>query len=162
MAQAGGALQHILIEVSSDDDSEDDEQQFKAERLNTVDLGRNNTAIDIPADQPRLFNNQDQGNPGKGTRVGLVTEAACLQMVINVLPAILVDYVLNLIRRITIDQTRTVAHCEAIILRLLEGAHPTEADAVRAKKRKREDSDENVTLTAKKQYHCLQSYNNDA
>jgi TRIAD3 protein (E3 ubiquitin-protein ligase RNF216) len=118
--------------------------------------------IDIPPNKPRPMNDQSHGNPDRGGGVGLITEAACLQMVLDVLPAISVDYVLNLIQNKTTDQTRSVAQCEQIILQLLEGTHPTEADAVNQKKRKREDEDENISRMARGEYRQPCFYENDA
>jgi TRIAD3 protein (E3 ubiquitin-protein ligase RNF216) len=158
MAQAGIALGHTVIDLSSDSDSEDDGRQVEA---SVIDL-TNIPDIDIPPNKPRPMNDQSHGNPDRGGGVGLITEAACLQMVLDVLPAISVDYVLNLIQNKTTDQTRSVAQCEQIILQLLEGTHPTEADAVNQKKRKREDEDENISRMARGEYRQPCFYENDA
>lgn len=74
--------------------------------------------------------------------VQLVSEASCLQKVLDVLPDISVNHVYQLIRERTSDATRTVAQCEQLIMYLLDnGAYPKEVD-VAPKKRKREDDDD--------------------
>ena len=161
MSQAGSTLGRIVIDLSSDNESEDDDRQVEADSSNTVDL-TDVSDIGVLPDEPRLLNDQNHSNPDRGSGVGLMTEAACLQMVLNVLPAISVDYVLNLIRAETTDQTRTVAQCERIILRLLEGKHPTEVEAVNKLKRKREDNDEDISRTAQGQYRHPQYYDKEA
>jgi TRIAD3 protein (E3 ubiquitin-protein ligase RNF216) len=70
----------------------------------------------------------------------LITEAECLQLVLDVFPAVSVNHVLTLIREKTTDLTRTKKHSEQIINELLEGIYPKEADAA-SKKRRRADSD---------------------
>lgn len=97
--------------------------------------------INVPPSNPGTLDIKRHGSSSRDGEVGLITEAECLQMVLNVLPAISVDYVLNLIREKTTDQTRTAAQCEQIVAQLLDGTHPTEADAENKKKRKREDDD---------------------
>lgn len=73
----------------------------------------------------------------------LITEAACLQMVLDVLPDISVDHVLNLIKEKTQDHTRTPTECQQIISQLLDGgAYPKEQDEMNSRKRKRDDHDD--------------------
>jgi TRIAD3 protein (E3 ubiquitin-protein ligase RNF216) len=67
-------------------------------------------------------------------------------MVLDVLPGISVEYVLNLIQNETTEETRTVAQCEELIDSLLEGTYPTEADASNRGKRKREDDESDQEL----------------
>ena len=70
----------------------------------------------------------------------LVTAAACLQMVVEVLPDIAVDHVLQLIADQTQDHTRTPDACQRIISQLLDGGeYPKEEEEV-SRKRKRERS----------------------
>jgi TRIAD3 protein (E3 ubiquitin-protein ligase RNF216) len=67
-----------------------------------------------------------------------LSAAACLQMVLNILPDISVVHVLTLL-----DETaHTPAACERIIEQLLDGgAYPKENDEVANRKRKRERED---------------------
>jgi hypothetical protein len=102
--------------------------------------------IDVPRDEPRPSNNQNHGSPSRRAAERLVTEAECLQMVLDVLPGISVEYVLNLIQNETTEETRTVAQCEELIDSLLEGTYPTEADASNRGKRKREDDESDQEL----------------
>lgn len=75
----------------------------------------------------------------------LVTAAACLQMVLDVLPDISIDHVLNLIQENTQDHTRTLAVCERLVSRLLdEGTYPKEQDDAHNLKRKRGDEEEKI------------------
>lgn len=71
----------------------------------------------------------------------LISEAICLQLVVDVFPDVSIDHVLTLIRAGTTDQTRTKLHSEQIVNELLEGTYPKEADVV-SKKRRREESDD--------------------
>jgi TRIAD3 protein (E3 ubiquitin-protein ligase RNF216) len=73
----------------------------------------------------------------------LVSEAMALQMVLDFLPDISVDHVLNIFREKTTDFTRTNATCQKIISQLVEdGAYPKEDDEANSKKRKRNDEDD--------------------
>lgn len=70
----------------------------------------------------------------------LITEAVCLQSILDVFPDISIDHVLAMIRKRTTDLTRTKKHSERMINELLEGDYPKEVDVV-SKKRKRQDSE---------------------
>ncbi|KAF2472065.1 uncharacterized protein BDR25DRAFT_221227 [Lindgomyces ingoldianus] len=75
-----------------------------------------------------------------------VSEAQCLQMVLNVLPDIAIDHVLNLIKERIGDRTRTVAECERLITHILdEGIYPKETDEASKRKRKRGNDDDDDT-----------------
>ncbi|KAF1996868.1 hypothetical protein P154DRAFT_442343 [Amniculicola lignicola CBS 123094] len=66
----------------------------------------------------------------------------CLQLILNVLPDISIDYALGLIIEQTEDGTRCSADCERLIMMLLDqGAYPKEADEVNKRKRKRDNGD---------------------
>jgi hypothetical protein len=70
----------------------------------------------------------------------LVTAAACLRMVVDILPDISVDHVLALIADQTQDNTRTLEACQQIVSQLLDnGAYPKEEEEA-GHKRKRERS----------------------
>lgn len=109
----------------------------------TIDL----TAIpdvDVPPSSPvRLQGNVPQPDGQASDRNAhsrMLTETACLQMILSVLPDISVEHVLKLIKEKTTDATRTTARCEHLIAELLEGEpYPKEANE---KKRKREDESE--------------------
>lgn len=99
--------------------------------------------IDVPPSDPSLQNHEvaEASNASEGERI--ITVAVCLQMVLDVLPDISVDHVLNLIETSTTDITRTAAHCETIITQLLDGeSYPKEIDDANNKKRKRDDEHE--------------------
>jgi TRIAD3 protein (E3 ubiquitin-protein ligase RNF216) len=107
---------------------------------------RQDPDIDVPRDEPRPSNDQNHGSPSRRADERLVTEAECLQMVLDVLPGISVKYGLDQIQNKTADETRTVARCEELIDSLLEGPYPTEADASNRGKRKREDDESDQEL----------------
>lgn len=72
-----------------------------------------------------------------------ITEAVCLQMILDVLPDICIEHALGLIKANTQENTRTPAQCENIISQLLdEDSYPKEADQAKDKKRKRVDEEE--------------------
>lgn len=104
--------------------------------------------IDIPpSDDPITIRDDSpisSSFPNWSADAELITEAACLQMILNVLPDIAVDHALDLIRKKTTDTIRTIAKCENIIAELLDtGAYPKEPDeATKSLKRKRNLSDE--------------------
>jgi TRIAD3 protein (E3 ubiquitin-protein ligase RNF216) len=98
--------------------------------------------IDVPPSDDPIVVDDEPAVPDNGA-AQLVTEAACLQMVMDVLPDISTDHVLNLIREKTTDLTRTPAQCEGIVTQLLDGeAYPKEADDANTRKRKRDDEDD--------------------
>jgi TRIAD3 protein (E3 ubiquitin-protein ligase RNF216) len=101
--------------------------------------------IDVPPSDPMLvgpafeaaesddFDRDDQ----------LVTEAVALQMVLDFLPDISVDHVLQIIKKKTTDLTRTNVQCQNIIAQLVEdGDYPKEDDETHSKKRKRSNEDD--------------------
>lgn len=70
----------------------------------------------------------------------LVTAAACLQMIVDVLPDISVDYALQFVADRTRDDARTPEACQRIISELLDaGPYPKEQEEA-SRKRKREFS----------------------
>ncbi|KAF3000114.1 hypothetical protein E8E13_004000 [Curvularia kusanoi] len=89
---------------------------------------------DVPPSQHGSQPTED-AEPG-----GLITEAVCLQLVLDVLPDVSIDHVLSMIRQHTTDLTRTRQYSESIINELLESTYPKEADAL-GKKRRRQDSE---------------------
>lgn len=111
--------------------------------------------IDVPPSDAIVVEDntpQPEGRaPDWGEDIALVTEAACLQMVLSVLPDISVDYVLKLIQEKMTDTTRTTAQCEHFLTELLEGEpYPKEADDAKNKKRKRDDEAEDELSTYEK------------
>jgi TRIAD3 protein (E3 ubiquitin-protein ligase RNF216) len=112
---------------------------------NPIDLtGLDNTANpnSPPAPSPRDTSMTiiiDQA-PAAGE---IITEAACLQMVLSILPDVSIKHVLGLIHTTTKDQTLTSAECERIITQLLDsGEYPKEQDVENGRKRKRSDEDD--------------------
>ena len=95
---------------------------------------------DVPLSQ-QPPNHVEEADPADvNAESELITEAVCLQLVLDVLPDISIDHVLTMIRQHTIDQTRTKIHSEMIVNELLEVTYPKEADVAR-KKRGRQDSE---------------------
>ncbi|KAL1791976.1 hypothetical protein ACET3X_009727 [Alternaria dauci] len=108
--------------------------------------------VDIPPPNAVMIEDQEPQPKGRapdwGEDATVVTEAACLQMVLSVLPDISVDYVLKLIQEKTTDTTRTTAQCEHFLIELLEGdPYPKESDNASNKKRKRDDDDAESELS---------------
>jgi TRIAD3 protein (E3 ubiquitin-protein ligase RNF216) len=98
--------------------------------------------IDVPPSDGPIVVADDATIPENGA-AQLVTEAACLQMVMDVLPDISADHVLDLIKQKTKDPMRTLAQCESIITELLDGeSYPKEVDEANKKKRKWTDEDD--------------------
>ncbi|KNG51460.1 ring finger domain-containing protein [Stemphylium lycopersici] len=103
--------------------------------------------IDVPPSDPIEVDDdalqRDGQAPEWGPDIQVVTEAACLQMILSVLPDISVDYVLKLIQEKMTDATRTTIQCEILLTELLEGEpYPKESEAAKNKKRKREGEHE--------------------
>ncbi|KAH7385628.1 hypothetical protein BKA66DRAFT_416205 [Pyrenochaeta sp. MPI-SDFR-AT-0127] len=112
----------------------------------TIDL----TAIsdvDEPSSNSNLIDDDDPAldvRPSKwGDEGQILTEAACVQMVLSVLPDASVDYVFKVIQEQTTEATRTLVQCEQIITQLLDsGAYPKEVDEAKKRKRKRKRGDD--------------------
>jgi TRIAD3 protein (E3 ubiquitin-protein ligase RNF216) len=99
--------------------------------------------IDVPPSNPTSVHSdaEEYDNVDDGAR--LVPEAIGLQMILDFLPDISIDHVLNLLREKTTDLTRSAAQCQGIIMQLVEdGSYPREADESIKRKRKRDDEDE--------------------
>jgi len=97
--------------------------------------------IDIPPDLPHPARPIDLEVV---ERELVLTDAECLQMVLNVLPDIAVDHVLSLIQE---RNPRTFDQCEQLITRILDdGAYPKENDEANNRKRKRDDDDDEVSM----------------
>ena len=91
--------------------------------------------IDVPPDTPRGSPALEEGEIEESETIG---EAMCLQMILDVLPEIAVNHVLELINE---RQVFTTAACERLITKLLdEGSYPKERDEIH-RKRKRGNSD---------------------
>lgn len=94
--------------------------------------------IDIPPEHSRdIF--EDPVPTVVAGDAELITEAVCLQLVLDVFPDVSVDHVSTMIQERTCDLTRTKEHSERIVNELLEGNYPKQAEAT-SKKRKREES----------------------
>ncbi|KAJ4354493.1 uncharacterized protein N0V89_006230 [Didymosphaeria variabile] len=95
----------------------------------------------VPAPNPAHNNPMDVEvdiAPGE-----LLNTAACLQMVVQILPDISIDYVLALIADLTQDNTPTPEACQRIVTKILddEGYPKEEEEATRKRKRERSVSD---------------------
>jgi TRIAD3 protein (E3 ubiquitin-protein ligase RNF216) len=99
--------------------------------------------VDVPSSDPAVVDHDTPQQDAQANDWGnaeVVTEAACLQMILSVLPDISVDYVLKLIQEKTTDATRTSAQCEHFLTELLEGEpYPKESNETKSRKRKRGD-----------------------
>jgi TRIAD3 protein (E3 ubiquitin-protein ligase RNF216) len=137
-----------------DDPIADLRAQFQANDRRLIDL-TDIPDIDIPPSDAFMVGDEEPQAEGRdpdwGEDAAVVTEAACLQMVLSVLPDISVDYVLKLIQEKTTDATRTTAQCEHFLAELLEGEpYPKETDDAKNKKRKRDDEAEGELSTYEK------------
>jgi TRIAD3 protein (E3 ubiquitin-protein ligase RNF216) len=168
MAQDGFMVDHEVVVLSDSEDEDEDARpelrlvdersqsdifqdfqdpiadfraQFEANDRQTIDLD-NIPDVDVPPSDPVVDDDilQQDAQSNDWGKAQFVTEAACLQMVLSVLPDISVDYVLKLIQEKTTDATRTSALCEHFLTELLEGdPYPKESDEAKKRKRKRED-----------------------
>ncbi|XPS98048.1 RBR-type E3 ubiquitin transferase [Ascochyta lentis] len=98
--------------------------------------------VDVPPSDSGSSATQDVAPSEGNSEAELVTEAICLQLVLDVLPDVSTDHVLTLIKTRTTDQTRTKAHSEQIVNELLEGTYPKETDRNNKKRRRIVDSDD--------------------
>ncbi|KAL5120240.1 hypothetical protein ACEQ8H_001798 [Pleosporales sp. CAS-2024a] len=100
--------------------------------------------IDVPPSSAQSsLCSQDSGSENINKDDHLVTENVALQVVLDVLPNISVDHVLNIIKKETTDLTRTNAKCRDIINQLIDqGTYPKEDDDTKNKKRKRSEEEE--------------------
>jgi TRIAD3 protein (E3 ubiquitin-protein ligase RNF216) len=101
--------------------------------------------IDVPPSDPIPVDSSSESAESNNFNRDdhLVSEALALQMVLDFLPDISVDHVLNIFREKTTDFTRTNATCRNIISHLVEdGSYPKEDDEANCKKRKRNDEDD--------------------
>ena len=95
---------------------------------------------DVPP-SPQNPNHIEEADPTDvSAESELITEAVCLQLILDVFPDISIDYVLAMMQQHTTDQTRTKKHSEMIVNELLEVDYPKETDVAR-KKRRRQDSE---------------------
>lgn len=90
-----------------------------------------------------------------------ITEAVCLQLVLDVFPDVLVDHVLAMIQERTTDLTRTKEHSERIVNELLEGTYPKEAKNAGGKRR-RADSEDDSDFEKDEHSAGVLSYDTDA
>jgi len=138
--------------VGFDSDSEDDETPtpnnlgYTNRPEDAIDLTalEDIPDVDVPPDSAVSATLSQPNRPFEDAE--LLSDAACLQMVLDVLPDISVDHVLAFIQNR--NHPRTHEECERIITDLLDGdAYPKEIDEVNNKrKRKRgDDSDSDIT-----------------
>lgn len=139
------------IRVIHDDPSDSSRWTDASETEDNIDY---NEIIDLTtssdADEDTSEDAGDQNIPeglepprNRNAKMSPITAGACLQMVLNVFPDMSVEHALKTIKERTTDDMRTIAQCEQVVAQLLDdGAYPKEADAVRGKKRKREDSND--------------------
>jgi TRIAD3 protein (E3 ubiquitin-protein ligase RNF216) len=121
--------------------------------------------IDVPPSDtgPAYPEAQEHRNFNEDDDARLVTEAYGLQMILDFLPDISIDHVLDLLRRKTTDFTRTAAKCQNIITQLVEeGTYPKEAEEANKKKRKRDDEDEGKEYDKAERDPEVPNYESDA
>ena len=151
-ARSAAEFAHGYLDM--DDPIADFHAQFQANDCQLIDLTEI-PDIDVPPSDAIMVNDEEPRPEGRAPDwdgdAAVVTEAACLQMVLSVLPDISVDYVLRLIQEKTTDTTRTTAQCEHFLTELLEGEpYPRETDDAKNKKRKRDDEAEDELSTYEK------------
>lgn len=119
--------------------------------------------IDVPPSDAAWTDREDAEPSNAGGEADIITEPVCLQLVLDVLPDISIDHVLNLIRENTTNLTRTAAQCENIITQILDGgAYPKETDEAKNKKRKRDDEEEWKDYETAERDPEVASYESDA
>ncbi|KAF1923925.1 uncharacterized protein M421DRAFT_301329 [Didymella exigua CBS 183.55] len=95
-------------------------------------------------------------------KIELITEAACLQLVLDVLPHFSANHVLAMIQERTTDLTRTKEHSGGIVNELLEGdTYPKEAETA-SKKRRQADSEDSSDYDQEEHRTGVLSYATDA
>jgi TRIAD3 protein (E3 ubiquitin-protein ligase RNF216) len=151
-ARSAAEFAHGYLDM--DDPIADFHAQFQANDRQLIDLTEI-PDIDVPPSDAIIVKDEEPRPEGRAPDwdgdAAVVTEAACLQMVLSVLPDISVDYVLRLIQEKTTDTTRTTAQCEHFLTELLEGEpYPRETDDAKNKKRKRDDEAEDELSTYEK------------
>ncbi|KAF2869837.1 hypothetical protein BDV95DRAFT_88909 [Massariosphaeria phaeospora] len=98
--------------------------------------------VDIP---PGPLNDLPRCPPPVAENEELVSEEVCLQMMLDVLPDISVNFAFDLIKEKTQDDTRTPTTCERLIAKLLDdGTFPKEEAENTDRKRKNDDEDEDL------------------
>jgi TRIAD3 protein (E3 ubiquitin-protein ligase RNF216) len=152
------------VNFGPDFDLLDDLPEFgnaEVDERDVIDL----TAIpDIDVPPPDLNPHVVENAPPTDARgeVELISEAVCLQLVLDVFPDISVEHVLTMIQERTTDLTRTKEHIERIVNELLEeGTYPKEAENA-SKKRRRADSDEFSDYERDEHTAGVPNYNTDA
>ncbi|KAI4946320.1 hypothetical protein J4E86_009025 [Alternaria arbusti] len=151
---ARSAAEFALDFPDLDDPIAEFRAEFQANGRQVIDL-TDIPDIDVPPSDAVVAEDDRPPPEGRapdwGEDIALVTEAACLQMVLSVLPDISVDYVLKLIQEKMTDTTRTTAQCEHFLTELLEGEpYPKESDDAKNKKRKRDSEAEGELSTYEK------------
>lgn len=146
----GSHLQDVQSAAEPTDDGEEfDFDHIPHNYYQDVEINNGGTVVDLNAIPdvdvpPSDFNDMVMENAARDEGVDdaqPITEAACLQLVLDVFPDVSISHVLSLIRKKTTDQTRTKLHSERIVNDLLEGTYPKETDST-SKKRRRADSAE--------------------
>lgn len=132
---------HEVVNLISDDEDEGPSDGYSDRYIGFFDAA-NDVSIDLSAIPDKDVPPSQHGSqPAEDAEpAGLITEAVCLQLILNVLPDVSIDHVLSMIQQHTTDLMRTRQHSENIINELLEGTYPKEADAL-GKKRRRQDSE---------------------
>ena len=98
--------------------------------------------VDVPPSDVAYHVIEDATSSNDRVEFDLISEAMCLQLVMDVFPDVSVDHVLTMIQERTSDLTRTKEHSERIVNELLEeGTYPKEAESA-SRKRRRADSEE--------------------
>lgn len=139
------AARELMEDLGPIDQAHNTNNQISTNRQIPFDL----TAIpdiDIPPTDPSLSNNDLVEKPSHLSNivesVQSITQAECLQSILDVLPDISVTHVLEKIRGKTTNVTITVAQCNQLLDELLEdGKYPQETADSKRNKRKRDDED---------------------
>ncbi|KAJ4380569.1 hypothetical protein N0V86_003928 [Didymella sp. IMI 355093] len=152
------------VNFGPDFDLLDDLPEFGNAEVDERDVIELTAILDIDVPPSDLNPHVVENAPPADARgeVELISEAVCLQLVLDVFPDISVEHVLTMIQERTTYLTRTKEHSERIVNELLEeGTYPKEAENA-SKKRRRADSEEFSDYEREEHHAEVPSYNTDA
>ena len=114
-------LQHRnMVDLAIDDNHEQDQDLIDLTGLEDI------PDVDVPPSEAHPMSEED---------AAVLTEAECLQMILNVFPDIAINYALNLINS---RNAHTSTKCQRLISNILDNeAYPKESDEINERKRKR-------------------------
>ena len=126
------------VRYNSDDHNNNNMGPGNPAAAEVVDLTEleNIPDIDVPPDRAR--------SPFELDPVDALSDAECLQIILDILPDIQVNHVLGLLQ----DQAHSPEGCQRVIAQILDaGSYPKETDINHDRKRKRENDDDDDDAT---------------